>query len=68
MIDLVKQLLSGDLGVTAAARALVPFSDAVEPEIGAILDVFVGIDSDTDAFPLGEIRHTGPLSRWNATI
>jgi hypothetical protein len=56
MLELAKQLLSGDLGVVAAARALVPFSDVVEPEIGTILNVFVGIDSETDAFPLGEVR------------
>ncbi len=56
MLELVKQMLSGDLGVVAAARALVPFSDGVEPEIGAILNVFVGIDSETDAFPIGEVR------------
>jgi hypothetical protein len=38
MLELAKQLLSGDLGVVAA-RALVPFSDGVEPEIGTILNV-----------------------------
>ena len=56
MLELAKQLLSGDLGVVAAARALSPFNHEVEPEIGAILNIFVGIDSETDAFPLGEVR------------
>jgi len=36
------------------------FRDGVEPEIGALLDVFVAIDSETDAFPVGDERRL-----WN---
>jgi hypothetical protein len=61
MLKLAKQLLSGELSIVAGARALKPFRDAVEPEVGEILDVFVGIDSETDSFPLGEVRQ-----HWNA--
>jgi hypothetical protein len=56
MLRLAKQLLSGELSVVAAARALKPFRYAVEPEVADILEVFVGIDSETDSFPLGEVR------------
>ena len=68
ILRLVKQLLSGELSVVAAARALKPFRDVVEPEIGEILNVFVGIDSETDSLPLGGVRQSGIPSRWSARI
>jgi len=60
MLRLTEQLLSGELSVVAAARALKPFRNAVEPELSEILDVFVAIDSETDSLPLGEVRQ-----HWN---
>jgi hypothetical protein len=46
----------GDLDVIAAGRQLNAFCDGVEPEIGALLRVFVAIHSETDALPIGEER------------
>jgi hypothetical protein len=60
MLALANGLVAGDLGLVAVARKLSSFRDGVEPEIGALLDVFVGIDSETDALPIGEER-----ALWN---
>jgi hypothetical protein len=61
MIALANGLVAGDLGLVAAARKLSTFRDGVEPEIGALLDVFVAVNSETDALPTGEER-----ALWNA--
>jgi hypothetical protein len=61
MIVLANGLIAGDLGLIAVARKLSSFRDGVEPEIGALLDVFVGIHSETDALPIEEER-----ALWNA--
>ena len=50
------QLLTGEIGVIAAARELRQFRDGVEPEIGKLLDMFAGVDSETDHLPVGEQR------------
>jgi len=62
MLAVVRRLLAGDVGIIQAARSLSPFRDRVEPEIGSILDVFVGIHSETEALPIGEER-----ALWNRT-
>lgn len=50
------QLLAGTIGVIAVARELSQFRDGIEPEIGKLLDVFVGLDSETDDLPIGDQR------------
>jgi hypothetical protein len=57
--QLAEQLLRGDIGVIAAARALSHFRYVVEadwPEMGDALLAFVVIDSETDALPIGKVR------------
>jgi hypothetical protein len=54
MLNLARQLVAGEVGAIVAARELNTFHDVVEPEIRAILDTFVGIDSETDALPLAD--------------
>ena len=61
MLALAKGLIGGNLGIIAAARKLHTFTDGVEPEIGALLNIFAGIASETDALPIGDER-----SLWNA--
>ena len=56
ILSLAKQMLASQIGGIAAARELRTFQDEVEPEISAILNVFVGIDSETDSLPIGEVR------------
>jgi hypothetical protein len=52
MLTVARQFLGGELGLIETARELPKFHDGVEPEIGALLDVFVGIDSETDTLPI----------------
>jgi hypothetical protein len=61
MLALARGLISGDLGVIEAARELASFCDVSEPELGAVLNVFVGIHSETDALPIGKVR-----AFWNS--
>lgn len=71
MLALASGLVAGALGLIATARKLKGFRDGIEPEIGALLDVFVAIDSETDAFPIGEVRHlwnTEALARLDGEI
>ena len=62
MRDIAQRFLTGEIGVIAASRQLSPFwgmvqDDEVEPHIRA----FVGINSETDALPIGEVRqHWAP--------
>lgn len=60
MLALASGLLAGELGVIATARQLGRFR-GVEPEVAALLSVFISIDSDTDALPIGDER-----IHWNA--
>jgi hypothetical protein len=55
MLTVARGVVSGDLSCIAAARQPRPI-DGVEPEISAILDVFIGIHSETDALPIGKER------------
>jgi hypothetical protein len=54
-----EQLLRGEIGVIAASRAMNRFQEEVAvvwPELGEGLMVFVAIDSETDALPIGAVR------------
>lgn len=61
ILSLAKQLLAGQLGVIATARALAPFLHDADSELGEILLTFTAIDSETDTLPLGHVRH-----EWSA--
>jgi hypothetical protein len=57
--QLGEQLLGSGTSVIAAARALRRFHHVVEvacPDLGNALLVFVGIDSEIDALPIGAVR------------
>jgi len=60
MLTVARQFLGGELGLVETARELVKFRDGVESEIGTLLDVFVGICSETDALPIAAER-----ALWN---
>ena len=60
MLAIAKQFLGERLGLVQTARELLQFRDGVEPEIGTLLDIFVGIDSETDALAIGTER-----ALWN---
>jgi hypothetical protein len=56
ILSFAKQLLSGQLGVIAASRELSPLRHEVGTELAEVLVVFTGIDSETAALPIGEVR------------
>ena len=61
----VTELKAGDAGVIAVSRTLSGFQHIIEgkwPELAAALMVFVGIDSETDALPVGRLREMWHLS------
>lgn len=55
-----KLLLAGQVGVIPASRELSRLRYDVEPRIAEMLLTFVGIDSETDTLPLGDVRR-----EWN---
>ncbi len=55
MLGFAKQFLAGEMGVIAVSRKLIAFY-GVEPEIEALLYIFSGIHSETDALPVGDER------------
>ena len=56
VLSLARQLLAGQLGVIAAARALASLRHDAQPELSEILLVFTAIASETDDLPVGEVR------------
>jgi hypothetical protein len=53
-LDVAKQLIAGQVGVIAASRQLSHLRHEVEPRV--VLLTFTGIDSETDALPIGSVR------------
>lgn len=49
-------LVAGEIGVIAAARELGYLRHEVEPQVAKVLLTFTGIDSETDALPVGDVR------------
>jgi hypothetical protein len=56
ILSLAKQFLAGELGVIAVSRKLSPLRHEVEAELAEVLVVFTGIDSESDALPIGDVR------------
>ncbi len=57
----IEELRTGKVGVIAASRTLGRYTHVIEgrwPELATALRVFVGIDSETDALPIGHLRST----------
>lgn len=57
MSILLTCFLTGEISVIEVARALGPYSDLPEPALRPHLDTFAGINSETDALPVGAVRH-----------
>jgi hypothetical protein len=56
---LAEQLIGGEIGVIAASRAMHSLQHVVEgtwPDMADVLLLFVAIDSETDALPIGSVR------------
>ena len=55
----IEELKTGKVGVIATSRTLGGYTHLIEdgwPELATALRVFVGIDSETDALPIGRLR------------
>jgi len=71
LLELVTRFLGGKATVIETARAVVRYSTLPESELQPFLNVFVGIDSETDALPVGVQRQhwsSEALSREDVKI
>ena len=55
VLGLANSFLNGELGLIEAARKLSQFAE-LEPEFWGSIRVFIGINSETDALPTGDVR------------
>jgi hypothetical protein len=60
IVAAARGILSGELGIVAGARQLATLRFDVGTEDDSDFIFFVGVDSETDDLPLGDVR-----SRWN---
>jgi hypothetical protein len=60
VVDVSRSILDGKLALTEGARLLAELRSRVRAEEDKDFLVFMGIDSQTDHFPLGEVR-----ARWD---
>lgn len=56
MLALATRFLTGETGVVETARRLSAYQDVPDKDIESQIDVFIVIDSETDALPLGDAR------------
>jgi len=63
MAKVARQILDGKIGIVIAAREINRLRLSSQTERDKDVLVFVGIDSETDHLPLGEIRKL-----WNAEV
>jgi hypothetical protein len=62
LADTLEALRTARVGITEACRKVVAIRAAVGEEANELFHPFVAVDSETDAFPLGEVRAT-----WSET-
>src|SRR5262249_28719317 len=62
ILRIARQLVAGEIGIIAASRELGYLHHEVElePHLAKVLVTFTGIDSETDALPVGNVR-----KEWN---
>jgi hypothetical protein len=56
VLAMAKQLIAGRLGVIAAARKLSCFRHDFDPDLVTPLTVFIGVASEMDDLPVGDVR------------
>ncbi|SRR5579885_2112480 len=56
LIDTLEALLSSRIGVVEASRAVCSARSALQQETNPLFTPFVAIESETDQFPLGQVR------------
>jgi hypothetical protein len=61
ILHVARQLIAGEMGIIAASRELGYLRHEVGPQLAEALLTFAGIDSETDALPIGRVR-----KEWNS--
>ena len=59
LIEVLSDLLADRVGITEASRKVASLRFSLGEESNELFFPFVGVDSETDAFPLGDVRN-----RW----
>jgi len=68
LAETLEQLLASRVGIVEACRQISAASHTLRQRDNPLFSVFVGVDSDTDRFPLGPVRqHWGAdaLARYD---
>ena len=60
-VEVLEGLVSGAVGITDGCRKVVALGHALDESSNELFLPFVGVDSETDRFPLGGVRE-----RWAA--
>jgi Protein of unknown function (DUF2489) len=63
LVVVLDALLSEKIGITEGCRRVVRLRFELSEERSKLFLPFVGVDSETDAFPLGEVREL-----WSAAL
>lgn len=61
LIGVLSDILSGRVGITEGSRRVVDLRDTLNQESNDLFLPFVGVDSETDHVPLGDVR-----ARWSS--
>jgi hypothetical protein len=61
-VTTLEGILQGRLGITEGCRTIVALRGLLHEQSNDLFTPFVGVDSETDRFPLGSVR-----DRWSAT-
>ena len=56
LVEVLERLLSGGMGITEGCRLLARLRHVLDEEDNPLFLPFVGVDSETDSFPLGDAR------------
>jgi|SRR5579871_1576566 len=56
LLEILDALLSGSIGITEGCRHIARLRHTLGQSENELFLPFVGVDSETDAFPLGEVR------------
>src|SRR5262245_7042336 len=65
LIQVLEELQGGRIGITQGCRNVVALRAALGEEKNALFTPFVAVDSETDHFPLGEVRNSWSVAALN---
>jgi len=62
LVQVLEDLRGGRMGITEGSRNVVALRHALDQEANELFLPFVAVDSETDHFPLGDVR-----ARWSSS-